>query len=83
MTGRALLHKLQDTLAEDETLAGMDATLDIPQWYRLKAAFERIFYDSYYDPKTPCPHQGTKWRLEDGVDRCGQCGRRIEREAAA
>jgi hypothetical protein len=78
MTGRELLLgftlELQDTLTDGENI---DVTLDIPQWYHLKAWFDRTFYDSYYDPKTPCPHTGTKWQLEHGVDRCGQCGRRI------
>jgi hypothetical protein len=77
MTGRDLLNRLQ----EDETLVSLDTPLDIPQWYRLKAAFERIFYDAYYDPKTSCPHNGSRWDLQ-GVVRCGQCGRRIEQEAA-
>jgi hypothetical protein len=79
MTGRELLLgitlKLQDQLEADDI--GLDIVLTIPQLYALKAEFERQFYEAYYDPKTPCPHTGTKWRLEDSVDRCGQCGRRI------
>jgi hypothetical protein len=56
--------------------------MSVPQLYAVKATFERLFWDAYYDEKTPCPHTGTKWRLEDGKDRCGMCGRRIEQEAA-
>jgi hypothetical protein len=79
MTGRELLNKLQEKIQEEGEL---DAVLDVPQLMHLKAWFEREFYDAYYDPHTPCPHEGTRWQLEDGRDRCGMCGRRIEQEAA-
>jgi hypothetical protein len=74
MTGRELLNKLQEKIQEEGEL---DAVLDIPQLMHLKPWFEREHYEAYYDPKTPCPHSGTRWKLYDEVDRCGQCGRRI------
>ena len=81
MTGRDLLNKLQDCLAEDETLVNMDSPLTVPQLLHLKAWFEHTHYDAYYDPKTPCPHNGTRWtHPNDLAQRCGQCGRAIGAE---
>ena len=54
-----------------------DEVLTIPQLLHIKAAFERMFWDAYYDTNTPCPHDGSKWSLPDGIERCGQCGRRL------
>jgi len=72
MTPRQFQEQLRDSFecAEDEVLT-------IPQLLHLKAAFEHIFYDAYYDTNTPCPHDGTKWQMPDSIERCGQCGRRL------
>ena len=79
-TGRELLHHLQEKIEEEISL---DAVMTIPILLHIKPAFERMYWDVFYDPATPCPHEGTKWSLEDGVQRCGMCGRKIEKEKAA
>lgn len=84
MTGRELLNKIQDSLAEDETLVDMDTPLTVPQLMHIKAALGRELMNAISDEATPCPHSGTRWMHPgDGSDRCGQCGRRIEKEVAA
>lgn len=64
-------------LGLSKTLPGrLDEVLTVPQLMHLKTEFEREFYEAYYDPQTPCPHDGTKWEM-NGAERCGQCGRKI------
>jgi hypothetical protein len=58
----------------------IDRKLTVPELMHLKAHIDRELLDAISDEATPCPHGGTKWKLEDGIERCGICGRRIEFE---
>jgi hypothetical protein len=61
--------------------SGEDMT--VPELIHVKAELDRALLDAITDPETPCPHDGSKWKHPfDGVTHCGQCGRRLEREAA-
>jgi hypothetical protein len=49
----------------------------VPRLMHVRTAFDRLYWDLYYDPETLCPHDGSTWALADGLKRCGQCGRRM------
>jgi hypothetical protein len=64
-------------LGLSKTLPGrLDEVLTVPQLMHLKEVFDREFYEAYYDPKTPCPHDGSMWEMND-TKRCGLCGRKV------
>ena len=80
MTGQQLLDRLCDLLADEQAFIEV---MTVPQLMHIKAELDRLMVDAISDDATPCPHDGTRWQHPlDGEERCGQCGRRLEREAA-
>lgn len=86
MTPRELMRHVEELVADNlppiiqpfEIPA--DGLFTVPQLLHIKVGLDRALLDAIGDEKTPCPHNGNgNWRsIYDEVERCGQCGRKME-----